>query len=237
MYNTPASVTRLVAVICSLLLPSLLAITVTNQFTCAAASHLNDLESHSQPPSHETPIFYLFQYPSKLPPDVKTLQPPRQHPWGLQLAVWSDGFVLFANDFDQPGKDLRYTTLSKDKLAALVEDIKSSGVMDVAARLKPTSSGSEWGIYVRIENSSKCLLWDESLSPLRAENQAPTQEWKNFIRVWFSLRLAGCRAFEMDAPVADRNASGGTFLRGYRLAEPMRTSWLFTSDASDNRSR
>ena len=141
-------------------------------------------------------------------------------PAGLELAVWNDGFVLFAADRGKPAHSMRVGHIEQKTIETVLDELDDSGFFDMPAWCVSVPCGGDVSIRARHGGRRNSQGWDERPRPKYQEFETM---WKAVIRA-----IEACRP--ADGKPAERAASPDGTVRGYQLDEPWqapcRAPWL-----------
>lgn len=145
---------------------------------------------------------------------------------GLEIAVWHDGFVLFAADPAIVGSELRTAHIGPNQVEQILAQIDETGFFDLDAACYTVPSGKSIKIAARLGGRRNLHIWDEVLNPNWGANIRPSPAYQAFKGMWkvVSDLIRHCRP--PDSEPAYDEASGPPIIRGYDLDAPWRTKWL-----------
>jgi hypothetical protein len=140
------------------------------------------------------------------PPEVKTVRGDRpmvalwrQHDGGLggpylRFAVWADGRVLYAQDPDKWGHELRRGKLTAARVARLKAAIADTGVFDLKGTCYLVPDAPCDCLMVDLGDKKQMLYWDEVEAPGYGINFDLKPHHREFIRVWKAINHLGLLA-------------------------------------------
>ncbi len=146
---------------------------------------------------------------------------------GLEMAVWADGFVLFAPDPKKVGRELQKGQIRPEQVERILELISSAGFFNLDAACYTVPSGKSVTIAARHREKRNLHIWDEVLDPGWGANIRPTPEYDAFKAMWTQVRNTirnGC--CPKDYEPAHDETTHDHILRGYNFDEPWNSKWL-----------
>lgn len=177
----------------------------------ASAQHSSATRSTPDLPE-DAPVLFVCRASSYWSPEVA-----RQRS-GLEIAIWMDGFVLFASDSEDLSGSLRTGHLEPLKVRSVIEQIKSTGFFDQPAESHCVPDGGVVRIHARYDGKRNLQGWD---GIERSRDRRFETMWKTARKLIETCRP---RASKAANDVADEVQS----IRGYHLDAPQRTKWLNT---------
>lgn len=137
---------------------------------------------------------------------------------GLEIAIWMDGFVLFAPDSEDLSGSLRTGHLEPLKVRSVIEQIESTGFFDQPATSLCVPDGDVVHIYARYDGKRNLQGW----------NGIEYRGHRQFQTMWKTARqlIETCRPSVSKA--AGDAADEAQSIRGYHLDAPQRAAWLNT---------
>jgi hypothetical protein len=145
----------------------------------------------------------------------------------LQIAVWADGVVIYANQWDRPGEQLRVGKLTDKQVSDVIAALREDNFFGIQQRsYRFLSTPRYWYVYGRDGESENVFSWDEIISPRYGMNGQLDNHYRDFVRVWFSARVSACGALPLKDVAIDVAASGDYNLHGYDIDHPNRTPWI-----------
>ncbi len=145
--------------------------------------------------------------------------------YGLIMAVWTDGTMLFSSSPCRPGEHLLVGQADPADVQAMISAIVKA---DFFGRLRddpgvPDAGYDTIGVRVR---ARKARSFHGSLSPGFGKNADPDADYWKFVKTFRRCRaeLLAISPHGVER-LAERLDADGTF-RGYNARDPVKTAWL-----------
>jgi hypothetical protein len=105
----------------------------------------------------------------------------------LRVAIWSDGWVVFARDPNVWNHDLLLGRISEQTLDKLKQDIRKTGVFDLRGNCYLVPDASVDCVMLSFGNSQQLLYWDEVEHSSYGININPKPQHLAFKKAWWEV--------------------------------------------------
>lgn len=150
---------------------------------------------------------------------------------GVELAVWEDGYVLYASNPEKAGRDIISGMVTPQRVQALLNQLDLAGVFSLSGDSFLVPDGPELVLAAEFGGKRNRHRWDEVIRPGWGANVHPTKAYIEFVCMWVSARIA-LSGFLSESQLGPRTVHG--IVRGYNCDEPWGTPWLETVGAPES---
>jgi len=107
---------------------------------------------------------------------------------GIVLLIWDDGLLLFAEDPDEPGRELRVARVPTGEVRRLVEYCVDLGFFELPDWVDVAMHASSESLQVRAGGRKRTFTWDRSVFP--SSHWYPDVSGETYRRVWQRVEFA-----------------------------------------------
>jgi hypothetical protein len=170
-----------------------------------------------EPPSRRFPVPVITREPSTvLTNPLNGTNPPILAVWQdnpgynadtnypyLRVAIWADGWVVFARDPNVWNHDLLVGRIAEKVLIGLKQDIRKTGVFELKGNAYLVPDASVDCVMLSFNGSQQMLYWDEVEANRYGININPKPQHLAFKKAWWEVNRLALSALPKQARKVD----------------------------------